>query len=57
MISPRPAQRVRKGEGITALRLTREFKGGLSFVGLARKYGMSMRAVEAAVRRMVRRYA
>ena len=48
---------MRKGKGGSALRLTREFKGGLSFVGLARKYGMPQRAVEAAVRRVARRYA
>ena len=36
--------------------LTREFTAGLSFIGLARKYGMTTRRVQAAVRRFVARH-
>ena len=57
-IHPPPERAVSRAKGRgTALRLAREFKRGLSFVGLARKYGMPQRAVEAAVRRVARRYA
>ena len=38
-----------------AIRIVREFKGGLSFVGLARKYSMTRLAVEDTVRRYMRR--
>ena len=31
---------------VTPRRLAREFKGGLSMVGLARKYGLTRREVE-----------
>ncbi len=35
---------------VTTRRLAREFKRGLSFVGLARKYGLKMREVENRLR-------
>lgn len=35
---------------ISRLQLAREFKGGLSMVGLARKYGLSTGMVEQAIR-------
>lgn len=39
----------------TACRLAREFKAGLSFVGLARKYGLTQGQVEDRVRTWMRR--
>ena len=36
---------------VTARRLAREFKRGLSFIGLARKYGMTSLQVQSRVRR------
>lgn len=38
----------------TGRRLLREFQRGLSFIGLARKYGMTSPEVQARVRRVMR---
>jgi len=43
-VTPEPIRRV------TARRLLRDFKRGLSFVGLARKYGMTNVRVQQRIR-------
>lgn len=48
--APRPATRV------PTRTLARDFKRGLSFVGLARKYGMTRHEVEDRLRQWMRRY-
>ena len=40
---------------ITPLRLAREFKGGLTMVGLARKYALTTGQVETWIRSVARR--
>lgn len=40
---------------ITDVQLAREFKAGLSFIGLGRKYGMTSLEVQAAVRHVMLR--
>jgi hypothetical protein len=42
---------------VTARRLMREFQSGLSFVGLARKYGLTSRRVQDRVRGYLKRQA
>jgi uncharacterized protein (DUF433 family) len=39
---------------VTTRRLVREFQRGLSFVGLARKFGLTRHQIEERVRRWMR---